>query len=158
MKRITLTLTLAAIALMNSVNAFAKYHSVTVHLKDRTTVQVNLSDDFTVRFNDVEMTLRGSSLENTVTIPKENIDRFEHSTGTAAITDADADGLKPVFIAGAMVFGNLPAGSSVQVFDASGRNLVNDTAADRYTLDFARFAPGIYLVKVNNNSYKIAVK
>lgn len=159
MKKFTITLLVSVFALVSALSVSAKYRSVTVHLKNQTTVTVDLAEDLAVRFNDLEMIVSGSSVENRrVIIEKSDIDKFEHSL-TAGIDNAVTDAGTPVFENGAMSFSNLPAGTQVQVFDIAGRELRNETAVGgNFTLDLSTLTSGTYVVNINGKSFKIAVK
>ncbi|MCM1349349.1 MAG: T9SS type A sorting domain-containing protein [Firmicutes bacterium] len=157
MKRTIAVLSLVAMFFTCAMSLSAKYHSVTVHFKDKTSMSINLCEDLTVRFNDLEMTVMGSSLHKTVVIPKQNIHKFEHQT-TAAIDNVATDASTPVFDNGNLSFSNLPAGSVVEVYDVAGRQVLSRQAQGEFTLNLASLTSGIYVVKVNNSTFKIAVK
>lgn len=104
------------------------------------------------------MTIRSAELESVITIPRDNIQRFEHSTELAGIGGIDADTQAPVISGGILSFTNLPAGSRVEVFDMAGRRMISEVAEGAYTLSLSQLGSGVFVVKVNNLTYKIANK
>ena len=157
MKKFTSLVASLAIMMVGSIAAYAdNYRSVKINLRDNTSVDVALSDDMSVTFSKYYMNVRSSSLDKTLSIAREDLLSFEHSTATTALESVAADA--PEYIDGARMFHNLPEGSSIIVSDASGRIVASHTAAGEFTLPVADFAHGIYIVAVNNFTLKFAVK
>lgn len=145
-------------ALLTAMPASADYRSVTVRLNDNTTLAFDLNDDLTVRFNDLEMTIQSPDLDKTVVIRKENIAGFEHST-TAAISDISSDTTAPVLTDGAIRFSSLPEGSTIRIFEPSGRLLRETSASGDLSLPVAELGSGSFIITVNNSSsFKIAIR
>lgn len=149
---------LTAIALICGIlPATAEYRSVTVNLRDHSTVTVNLASDLAVRFNDLEMTITGSTVPQTIVIEKNLISSFEHST-LASITDAATDPSTPTITDGEIHWTGLPAGTGVEVIDNAGRIVKAVKAKGDFTLSLTSLTPGIYIVRTGTSTIKVAVK
>lgn len=156
MKRLSVLFILAVIASVAGFSAWANYHTVTVTVKEGESMSFSLADELTVRFNDLEMTISSPNFQNTVIIPKENISEFTHST--SGIGDVTADAVAPELANGMLSFTNLPEGSVINVFNTAGQLIKSETASGNYQLPLSTLASGIYVVTVNNSTFKIAVK
>ncbi len=79
--------------------------------------------------------------------------------GDASGVDA-ADGASAgvtVAVSGSLVtFGNIPDGSAVEVYNASGAAVLTAKASGSFTLDRAEFPGGVYIVKINKFVTKVA--
>lgn len=159
MKKFTFVFALVCLALVSSSSAAAKYHSVIIHHSGMATptTAINLSDNPVIRFNDLEMTVSCDNSETVIIIPKDQVERFEHST-EAGIADVGTDSGAPVIANGSISFSDLPAGSRVEVYDLAGRLCLTQTAEGSYTLDLTTLGSGVFLVKVNSLTFKIATK
>lgn len=153
----TLLLTAFGI-LLTAIPVFAEYRSVTVRFNDNSTLSLNLNDELTVRFNDLEMTIQSPDLDKTVILRKENIAAFEHST-TASITEPGNDLSSPIFSDGSIHFSGLKSGSAIRVFDTSGRLLREAAASGEFSMPVSEFGSGTFVITVNNTtSFKIAIR
>lgn len=156
MKRLTFLFFIAVIAMAFGSTAKANYHTVTVTLINGESMSYSISDELTVRFNDLEMTIASPDLQNTVVIPKENISEFVHST--AGINDISNDSNAPTIANGILNFKNLPEGSIISIINTSGQVIKSITASGEFELSLDILPTGIYVVTVNNSTFKIAVK
>lgn len=158
MKKIALLLTTCGLALMSALDASARYTSVTVHMKDKTSMTVDMCDDLAIGFTQSSMTITASTLDNEMTIAKENIDKFEHNA-PSGISTPDAEFNTPVRNDGAIEFNNLPEGSRVAVVSTTGRIITESAVNNGYhRIELTGLTTGVYIIQVNNVTYKIAVK
>lgn len=149
----------AALLIAAATGNAANYRSVTIHhpghIKASTTV--TLSDDLTIAFTESAMTIQDGLATKKITIPKSKITAIEHLTTTAADNLA-ADPAAPAIEGGCMTFDGLPAGSRAEVYDASGRLVVSQTAEGRWTLPLENLGAGTFLIKVNGLTFKVATR
>ncbi len=71
-------------------------------------------------------------------------------------TDAPAAGITVAVSGSAVTFGNIPAGSMVEVFSASGAAVKALRASGNLTLDRSELPSGVYIVRINNFVTKVA--
>ena len=57
----------------------------------------------------------------------------------------------------AIVIGNLPEGSVVDVFSINGTNVFHSEASESCSIDRSRLGKGIFIVKINRTSFKISI-
>ncbi len=132
------------------------YYSVKVHLTDGSKVSVDLSEKLSAMFTAENFIITGGDTD--VTVPRKSIKSFEFSTDNSAVNDINADTAAPVVSGNMLSFNDLPDGSTIAVFDLSGKLLMSATASGSYTLDLSGIAASPVIVKVNNVAYKIATK
>lgn len=135
--------------------AASAYDQLSVHLTDGSKVDVTLSDDMTITFTPEELVAKSADVD--VAVSRSEISHFTHVTPTG-ISDVVGAAPEFTFAGNTLSFTDLPEGSSVAVYNLSGMTLLQAAAQGSYTLSLEGFAPGAYIVTVNNISYKIAVK
>lgn len=132
----------------------AGYSTVCVNLTDGSQVKIMMAESLKLTFNQNELVATGS--DSDVTVPKANIVNFTH------LSESGVDGVESgpdyTFVNGVMEFSNLPSQSVIAVYDQSGRTMLREVAEGYYTLSLNRFSKGVYVVTVNNVSYKIINK
>lgn len=153
MKKIYTAVTmLAAIGLGLSAQA---YKSVAVNLKDGGKVEINLTDDLSATFDEENLLVTAADRE--VEVPRNTIQSFTFST-VAGIDGTEADGVVPVLTGDNLAFGNLPEGSTVEVYTVAGVLLSKVAVAGEYTLPLETLPTGTVVVNVNGVAYKIATR
>ena len=132
----------------------ANYTTVCVNLTDGSQVKIMMAESLKLSFNEDELVATG--IDSDVTVPKANIVNFTH------LAESGVDGLESApdytIVNGVMEFNNLPSQSVVAVYDHSGRTMLREMAEGYYSLSLDRFSKGVYVVTVNNVSYKIINK
>lgn len=86
----------------------------------------------------------------------ESID-FLGKSGVDSAKDDVVAGIS-VSVSGSIVtFGNIPAGSMVEVFNTAGSLVAAAKASDTYTISRSELASGVYIVKINNFVTKVSL-
>lgn len=55
-------------------------------------------------------------------------------------------------------FSNLPVNTTLRVFDTGGREVMSENASGDFEFSLDGLTPGIYIVVVNNQSYKVVIR
>ena len=151
MKKILLTL---LSTLFTAVGWSAAYDPVSVDLNDGTKVDIALSDNLSLSFNETHLLVSGSDAD--CEIPKGKIVSFTHLE-SSGLTEVAKDG--SVGLAGrSMHFKGLADGSLIALYDLGGKCLRSVSAQGDYVLGLENLPSGVYVVTVNNVSYKISLK
>lgn len=154
MKHLYKTFIAAAVLMMASASVWAaNYHSLLVSLTDGTSVSVNLCDEFKASFTETHLRLESDG--PAVDVPRDQIANLAFKE-EAGIEDAEIGA--PAFDGDNMTFTGLPAGSVVNVYAADGHLVASTAAQGEFTLPLGSLSAGVYIVTVNNMSYKISVK
>lgn len=130
------------------------FRSLAVNLKDGSSVEVALSDDFSAYFDEDNFIITGVGRD--VTVPRKALKSYTFMEKDLASTDnVGVDDETPVIAGGFMKFSSLPEGSTITVYDLEGRQLLQQNASGEYTLPLSGFAAPAVIVKVNKVSYKV---
>lgn len=129
--------------------------TVYVELNDGTTVDIRMSDKLSLRFNATHLV--ASDPETNVEIPKEKIVAFSHSINSSAI-EGVAGGSTAELAGRSMHFTGLADATVITVHNLRGDCVLSAMASGDFTLSLDELAPAVYLVSVNNVSYKIALR
>lgn len=151
MNRSLLTLVCALIAM----TAWSlPYDKVRVDLADGSKVEIELSEKLSLSFNDTHLLVKGSNAD--VEIPKEKIVTFSHNQSSGV---ADAAIEQSVDFDGrVMRFSGLADGSLITIHNLSGACMRSFTTDGDCQLSLEDLPAGVYIVAVNNVSYKISLK
>lgn len=151
MKKFLLTLVSGLFAV---VAWSATYNIVSVDLSDGTKVDIALSDKLSFSFNATHLLVSG--IDSDFEIPKEKIVAFSHSAHSGlneVATDSTVD------IEGRIVhFKDLADGTVISIYNMSGNCLRSVITGGDYLLKLEELPAAVYIVKVNNVSYKISLK
>lgn len=151
MKRTLLTLVNALFA----VAAWsASYDIVSVDLTDGSKVDIALSDKLSLSFNATHLQVTGTNAD--FEIPKEKIVAFSHSDSSGL----DEIAIKPSvdFVDRMMCFTGLADGSIITIHNISGKCIRSIKTEGECQLGLEDLPAGVYIVAVNNVSYKISLK
>lgn len=151
MKKILLSL--ASLCIACSLWA-AGFNTVSVYMADGSQVDIALSTQVKLLFGETHLTVAGTDAE--ISLPKAEIVRFVH-TDKSGLTDAPT-AAEPQFDGSNIHFSALPHGSVIDVYNASGSQILSATAEGDYTLQLGQLAPAVYIVTVNGTSYKISIR
>ena len=134
----------------------ASYNMVCVNLSDGSTVKIVMTENLEIQFDNENLVASSDGSE--VTVPKANILNFKHTyDAEAAVEDVLNDnGL--TFENGMLLFNGLPADAVISVYDLSGKLLRRVNAEGDFSLSLDSLEKGIYIVNVNNVSYKVNIK
>ena len=161
MKRLIYTLLVAAFAAVPLPGRAKAYKSVMVTCHDGTSLYIKGEKDLTMSVEDEELRFYTTG-ENHIAFPAENVKSFllsshEGDVDVAAVEEVGPDRISFERRGESLIFGNLPAGSRVMVSNMAGILLFNAEAEGSLTVDASSFTPGIYIVAINNKTFKIAV-
>lgn len=153
MRKLLLSLAVAGAALCSWA---ADYNCLRVHLQDGSNVDIVLRKELKVSFADDRLVARGGDAD--VEVPSKNILRFEHvHVDTGGVEGRAAD--NAVAREGdTLIFSALPENCEVSVFDMAGRCVGARKASGTARIDLGAFGAGVYIVNVNNRSYKVTVR
>lgn len=163
MKKFLLTLLLGAASLTGSA---AGYSSVVVHCTDGTSVCIAMESDMQARV--LLSTLELSCQKGYIEFPAADVNKLTFSTepgdntlwGLSAIGDVAVDGsIEPGVTRDGSVIRvtNLPDGSKVSVVTMAGAVVTSAVVSGEYTMPVDDFTAGVYIVTVNDKSFKIAI-
>lgn len=144
----------ALAGLMAASASAATYNRLVVSLHDGSSVEINLSSELKMQFDDQNLLVTDG--ESQVAIERANIKSFAHDDL------GSVNGLenKPGFeqTGDVINFRNLPAASQIALYSASGALQLSAQADGEYSLPLSGVAAGNYILVVNNISYKIRIK
>ncbi len=142
---------------MALVSGAQGYNVLNVHLADGSKVDIKLGTELRITFTDTHLVATGK--DATVEVAKADIKKMEHVFDAEAGIDAavaDASGF--VREGDTLSFTDLPAGSRINVYTVGGAQVRSVAAEGQCSVDLGDLAAGVYIVTVNNMSYKITVK
>lgn len=152
MKRLLLYVIAACFALVSGATG---YNKLNVYLTDGTTMEVVLISDLKLSFTETHLVVKSPNVE--LKIPHESIIKFVHSpnmdAGIAEVTLGEM-----TLHGNTLSFDSLPSGSTVNVFTTAGVQVRSLTAEGAIDIDLDGLTAGMYIVKVNDVSYKISVQ
>ena len=162
MKKTLLTLLLGALCASASAAGIV---SMTVHTTDGASTCIAMESDMTATvFN---KTLVLNCEKGTIEFAAEDVVKWTYSDepgddslwGLAAIGDVAGDSNDAAMTTegGILSVSNLPQNSKVSVVSVSGSVLRQATVSGEYVMSLGDFTPGIYIVTVNEKSFKIAI-
>lgn len=144
-----------ALSLLLMPGVAAAYDRLSIHLTDGSKVDVNLCDEMSITFTPTELVATTDGVD--VKVSRSEISHFSHST-TSGISDIEYSGTDFGREGNSIVFSALPENSEISVYNLAGIEVLKTTVGGDYTLSLDGYAQGVYVVTVNNISYKIAVK
>ncbi len=146
---------LPALLLATALNVGATgYKSILVTHTDGSTSQIILSGDLKTSFDETNVIFKDNDF--LLEIEKINVVKFEFSTNSGVDNiEVNADNIS--LDSGILKLNGLPENSKVTVYTTSGVCLSNAICSGNFEVNLNEFAAGIYLVKINNVSYKIAL-
>lgn len=158
MKKKRLTLILTVLLSVLPVSLFADtVTSLVVVKKDKTTATFELATKPQVTFEGTDLKIIDEGNATTF-IPLADIVRYYFETHDASgITEIKSDGTTIDYQDGVLVLSGLKSGTSAQVFSTDGRMVQTLTANynGTFRLSLSSLPTGVYVVKVNDTTYKI---
>lgn len=113
-----------------------------------------------------EMTLNGNTLtitgsmpeDNTVAFQIENVDHVEFFySGDVGVQSAELSLMSIAQAGRVLTINGLPAEAEIKVFAIDGRCVFATTATDSATIDFSSFPSSIYIIKINDTTFKARI-
>lgn len=134
----------------------AGYNCLKVSLQDGSHVNIFMSDDLRVRFTETHLVATGSNAD--VSVDRSSIFSFDHVYDkSGAVGDVLAEQTAR-FTGDTMQFDSLPEGSVITVFDTRGAAVMSQIASGSHELSLGSLPSGVYVITVNNMSYKVTVR
>ena len=144
------------LASMSSLWA-AGFKTLNVDLRDGSSVAITLADDLAISF-DTENMVAESAASGKVEISRNDIVGMSH-VSDAAIGSVDADSPEIEQQGRKIVVSGVADGTEVSIYRLDGRLEAADEVVDgRVEICLDCFVPGVYVVKINDMSFKVAVK
>ncbi len=147
---------LLSLAICLPAIASANFNLITVNLADKQKVDIVITDDMNLKFTDTHLVAEGGKTD--VSIEKSQIVNFIHrydaNAGIGEITSEEGY----QYQGNSIIFHSLPAGSQIAVFTVGGIAVAQYEAEGDFTLPLDNLEKGVYVVSVNNKSFKISVK
>lgn len=155
MKFIRMTVT-AILCFLAAGSHAESYRSVVVSLSDGSNTRINLTGTLETAFDESQVIFTDG--ETQIRFDKALMESFtfdEASDGVSAIT---GENTTPVVGNGVIEFSGLPDGSRIRLYDLGGKCLLDEAASGNYKMEIPAQTRGVYIVNVNNMSYKITLK
>ena len=142
-----------------AVAANEPIRSLVVWAKDGTRVAYALAEKPKITFTETDLVIKSKGIE--VNYPLGNMLRFTYdSSAPTAITDLKTDKGNFKFEGNSLLFPSLKANGNVSVYSADGSLVMKKTVRKdgEFVLSVSGLNAGVYMVKVNNVTYKISKK
>ncbi len=152
------TFIVAVAVLLSSANITAAgYQTIVATPYDGEPVKINISDALNTTFDGGDIVFGDTA--NAKRIALVDLKSIHFSTeGITGIEDLDDVSENVTIEDGRVVLGNLAADSHVTVYALDGRAVLSAVAEGSYVIDFGALEAGVYVIRYNNRSLKIAVK
>jgi hypothetical protein len=153
--KLTLLL-LASIVLAVPLRAANNPVTLVVLTRDNTQHMFVLADKPEVTFEGTDLVV--TCVNSTTTFPLPDVIRFTYLNTTDAVEELKADETQVNFKDGMIVINQLKAGATVAVYSVDGRLVRQLTARESgsYSLNLSELPTGVYIVKADRVTYKIA--
>lgn len=156
MKKLLLSLAMAACTMFAWGAETDGYNCLRCHLQNGSHMDVVLHEDITITFNDSHLV--ATSSKATVEVPKSDLSIFEHLyVPGAGINDATEE-TAANFDGNSIIFSGLPENSSIRVFDLEGRCMKETTVSGSGYISLTDLSQGVYVINVNNKSFKVTLR
>lgn len=146
----------AIMALVALTALAARYNVVSVNLTDGSHVDIVLTDGLQLNFSETHLVATGGTAE--VSVEKSRIADFTHRLDESALDATKVTGEGFSYADGYLHFTSLPAGSTISIYTTGGALLCSEVASGSHSIPVSTLSAGVYVVRVNNVSYKISVK
>ncbi len=149
---------LSAILATGALTCWASgYNCLRVHLASGEKMDIMLRDDLRVSFSATH--LQAESSDVNVEVQKTDILSFEHRHEEwSGVDDASVTAGGMSRQGDMLVFDGLPEGAAISLFDTSGKALRHAVASSEARIPLEGLAPGVYVVKAGDKSYKITIR
>lgn len=133
-------------------------NTLVVWAKDGSSSVFALTDKPTVSFTETNMIITSEKTE--IDFPLEKMERLSYSYDAVNIHDLQSDSHHVRMSGNTIVFPSLEANSKINIYTSDGSVVLTKTIETKgdYSISIEGLKPGIYLVNVNNLSYKIVQK
>lgn len=163
----TFTLLLCCVAAMSGISASAAatdYKSIVVNRTDGTLTRITIESNMTTSISDGEFVL--SCAKGEIYIPMVETRNWSFSTergdadelwaGVEAV-ETDGNSIELIWIGNSLTVRGLAHDSRVTLVGMDGRVVKSVVASGEITLDLGGCQKGVYVLTVNNQSFKIAL-
>ncbi|MDE6324281.1 MAG: T9SS type A sorting domain-containing protein [Paramuribaculum sp.] len=163
MKKIFTLVCLLTAGLATGAYAATNFKSVVIEHADTHVSRITMEHGMTTAFEDGMFVM--SCEKGDISYELEDVRHWTFSTESgdsdlwAGISDVANDNILSVNWAGDVLrIGNLPSESRLTVVSVDGRSLLSRVVSGDCEIDLGEFSSGVYIVNVNNQSLKVAVK
>ncbi len=132
----------------------AGYKSVYVTLLDGSVSQIDLTDDMKTTFDETNVIFSDETF--LMEFEKQQVSKFEFSELTG-IESTTVFNTAPIIKAGILTLHGMPDNSRVAIYSTSGTCISENHFSHTCSINLNDLPSGVYIVNVNNISYKIAI-
>lgn len=154
MKRILLLL--AAAVSLGLAGAYAEGLKVQIVPKTGDDLVFTFDQRPEVAFRNGHVTITVTG-EDPIIFDFEEIDHIKTQRATSAVADVRPNEITVATYPENIVFGNVPENAVVEVYAVSGQRVLLEKAAGEFVLSRTRLSHGVYIVRINNMSFKVAL-
>lgn len=141
------SLLLLSLLLASQIAGAEGYKTISVITKDGNTTAVDIAEQTQIKFSGTQITF-GDKTFNRADVVKFS---YVKGSGTAAVkTDAE----RPFRQVGNSLIFSTDANATI--FAVDGRKVISDKVEAGSSINLASLASGVYIIKVNNETFKIA--
>lgn len=134
----------------------AGFRSMIVEMKDSHGMKVNLSSELGISFANEEIIIAGSDFE--IALPLSSIKKWTYSEDSFDSAETiQKDRLTLKNNGDSLLVSGLDGDSLISLYTLSGKELTAERATDTCSIPISGLPGGIYILRVNNQSFKIAL-
>lgn len=161
MKRYILSWMLASLMMWPCGASAKAYRSIQVIKKDGTSLLIKGEQGITMTVTDEEMKFF-TTPDNHFSLSVDEVKEVTLSEEEGKVVLADVDEISSGSIilsrsGETLAIENIPSGSRISVVSAAGMVLHNAIAEGDYVVNLSSFPTGVYVVVINNRTFKISV-
>lgn len=138
-------------AIASQANAIG-YKSVVVTLHDGSSTKIDLTDGMKTTFDETNVVFADDVFH--LEFEKSQVAKFEFSE-TSGINEIGASGAE--FEHGILTLSGMPSNSKIAIYTIAGTCVEAIEFAGNCNIDLNNLQAGVYIVNINNVSYKIAI-
>lgn len=130
-----------------------------LHFSDGNCFSYSLNEDLEMSLSDEDLTIRTNSID--MTHPLDKVVQITYGDeNDAGLADIRVEESVYIIDGGYILFSNLVEGTIVDCYDINGIIVKSHQVevSGAYQLQMRDLSPGVYIVKVNNSTFKIATK
>ena len=146
---------LIAVMCIYGVAAMADDMVLQVWLADGQIVSINLNEEPRTTYNEGKLVI--TTTKTTITYPLENVKRYTYVSSANSINTPNTTGTTFSADGETLTFTGLKTDTSIMLYNVAGRLLhsITPDSAGHAVVSVSRLPKGVYIVKMNDATYKI---
>ena len=146
---------LLTVAILCQSAAFADDMVLQVWKSDGQVININLNEEPKTTYSDGNLVI--TTTKTTVTYPLESVRRYTYASASTGIETPKSVSSVLSSDGETLTFTNLKAGTSIKLYNVAGQLLrtITSGAESSTTVSVSQLPTGVYVVKVNDATYKI---